>query len=917
MNEGATTWALVVGIDLYDSADLPKLTGAAADAVAAVEWLRKLGVPEDHVFLHAVPRAETMPAVGALGIPYHDARSETIWKSVYTLQQVTGGTRLFVFLCGHGLYEPSARRLFLTQEFGVAGGYANLGIETYVRVLLSIPGFRRQFLIMDGCLNLPYSVAERQRIKEGAPVGVDMDQFTARPENSMLACFGAAQGQRVAEIEGRGAFMRRLIPAIDPARPNRDAVTLAWETGQLELDMQKVVQIVGRQVEKDGLALTPVIPQTPQPTPMGLQRLDGRYPAFTLESAKPVTLELRVNPDTAAPDLEYVKVWVDRPPFPMFYRPADGATEVTPPLVCKVPADTELRVDCTVRGGAPWQNATTLTRLKPTQDQAVVFEMIRAGGPPVPATAAPVLPLPKAAPLPPGPRFPALPKAAAQSRYLPSATTIIVPPYAQAGPSQDAGLGGEGQGPVPGYHPPMGWSPFPSAYEAPGAAEAHYKVRLVHATGTGWGGLTPHYRSIERNLGLELPWPQLFTGDESPWYEIQRGLRFQRHEDGPEFRADPAVTVAARRLVRKWAAEMREVVPDDVTVHTIVDDPTPAAPNLRLIFAGSPEDLAGPIVGRPTVRIGRPIPIKEPVWRSGEGRSLRDLGADPSIRVDPGPTEIRIDLPWGSWSRTVKAPAVREAVRVRLPERIGNPPLRVELAGARLDDGWRLMGTAGPRPVGLVLAGAGEVPLEPKRRTAGRWALGFGGDAPDAGTVELGEAARVRFPMLRKWPLAIDWSKRGLRVEPLSRIDSPEWDLLVASGRLDELRPEDGVRLTEDKWFDAILGLAGAYAVYAAADWKYLATVTGNLRRVDRTGIDVDLLAIAADRGDDAGLSEEGAATLGRLVAERQVPVMRWGVPLALELLRAADLSNSPWSRDLARIAEGLSPISTWTAWTV
>ena len=75
---------------------------------------------------------------------------------------------------------------------------------------------------------------------------------------------------------------------------------------------------------------------------------------------------------------------------------------------------------------------------------------------------------------------------------------------------------------------------------------------------------------------------------------------------------------------------------------------------------------------------------------------------------------------------------------------------------------------------------------------------------------------------------------------------SPEWDLLVGTGRLDAISVEDAYNLTNQKWFDALLGLAGGYAVHALARWDYLGTVTGNLSRVEPTGVDVDLLAIAA-----------------------------------------------------------------------
>src|SRR5436305_2073887 len=52
------------------------------------------------------------------------------------------------------------------------------------------------------------------------------------------------------------------------------------------------------------------------------------------------------------------------------------------------------------------------------------------------------------------------------------------------------------------------------------------------------------------------------------------------------------------------------------------------------------------------------------------------------------------------------------------------------------------------------------------------------------------------------------WRSSGadFRVEPLSAIDAPEWNLLVAKGDLDELAAPDATRLTQQKWVDLLLG---------------------------------------------------------------------------------------------------------------
>jgi hypothetical protein len=172
MNEAATTWALVVGIDEYDDQRLRRLQGAAADALAAVAWLRKLGVPDRQIRLHVAPAAATRPAVEAIGLPHAEATKPAINRSISELRRVQGGTRLFVFLCGHGLYEPAGGRVFLTQESGVDDMYVNLGLDAYCNLLLAT-GFRRQFLIMTVASTTPMltmrAPRSRQRASPGSP----------------------------------------------------------------------------------------------------------------------------------------------------------------------------------------------------------------------------------------------------------------------------------------------------------------------------------------------------------------------------------------------------------------------------------------------------------------------------------------------------------------------------------------------------------------------------------------------------------------------------------------------------------------------------------------------------------------------------------------------------------------------------
>ena len=176
-----------------------------------MRWLLALGVPAEQILLHASPtEASEQPLKDLLTEmqrpSYLAATEPAIWASVDQLRNGSG-SRLFVFLAGHGLYDPETRRMFLTQEAGVAGAWVNLGLDEYLELFLSMD-YPTQFVFLDGCQNYPYADSTRPTVKAAMHAGVT--GYTARPGNRLAVCYAASQDQRAAEIEGRGAFLRRL-----------------------------------------------------------------------------------------------------------------------------------------------------------------------------------------------------------------------------------------------------------------------------------------------------------------------------------------------------------------------------------------------------------------------------------------------------------------------------------------------------------------------------------------------------------------------------------------------------------------------------------------------------------------------------------------------------------------------------------
>ena len=93
-----------------------------------------------------------------------------------------------------------------------------MGIDAYSQYFRSM-NFSRQFLIMDGCLNYPYSPLARSKISAAMHGSVVLPM--PRPETTLVGCFAASQGEKALEIDGRGLFLSRLLGVLDPHRPDR------------------------------------------------------------------------------------------------------------------------------------------------------------------------------------------------------------------------------------------------------------------------------------------------------------------------------------------------------------------------------------------------------------------------------------------------------------------------------------------------------------------------------------------------------------------------------------------------------------------------------------------------------------------------------------------------------------------------
>jgi hypothetical protein len=422
-------------------------------------------------------------------------------------------------------------------------------------------------------------------------------------------------------------------------------------------------------------------------------------------------------------------------------------------------------------------------------------------------------------------------------------------------------------------------------------------------------------------------------------------VRLEHHETGPVFRLEHVITAAAFAglgiLANRWGNAILDKTKPGVGIATVVTGALPGTvrPKLQVRFPkGGAPALAGQLAERDLLWIGPPEnEPTEPLYESAVGagpegsRSLASLEKDPIVDIEPGHVLLRLDLPWGTWTETVTVSATASPT-VTLPDSVGKPPLRVRLReelGRRGDTYLFGVGRPPDKPeLRNGLWGASSSTFREAKPRSAQWAfmpprVEWFDDSHAVGIATMG---RFAFPLLPGRSLAAERVRGDLRVEPLAVVPSAAWDVLLFRGLLDDLPIERALELTAAKWKDAILGLAGAYAVYALPAEKrpsgVLEQVLDNLRLLGRRAggrrmPDVDLLraALTASGGDVSRTHLDG---LKRWAEHGAVPVLRWGVALAIRLIEDDVLPKETftrWLEALQGIEASLSPVSVWTVW--
>lgn len=304
MREASTTWAIVVGIDDYDS--LPKLQGASMDAAAAVSWLRALGVQDSNILAHISPSADNAPAIEELQLPIRGCKAAEIEQSFLVLRDHRG-SRLFIFLSGHGFFEPGGDRLFITQEANLSH-VTNLWIDWYARMLRGLD-YKRQFIFMDGCMNLPYAASQRRLISGGSINGIEPE--ASRDDVFQAFCYAASQGETAKEFEGRGAFMKPLLKAFDLSVNTREAWSVDERTGDFILDLDETVNTVVSPAVTDANKAQGRV-QHPGYQVLSQSKVVGVVPVAVVPPETTADVSVEFGPPSAVSPVTRIEVSMDR-----------------------------------------------------------------------------------------------------------------------------------------------------------------------------------------------------------------------------------------------------------------------------------------------------------------------------------------------------------------------------------------------------------------------------------------------------------------------------------------------------------------------------------------------------------------------------------------------------------------------------
>jgi|SRR2546428_1037421 len=145
------TYALVVGIEKYELGALSDLDGPANDAWQFTNWLLRMNVPDENIFLFLSSPEQNKTLNSSVALSIKEASRENIRHTIEILPKLEGDL-LWFFWAGHGVVTLEDRnRLYYADA--IASDKKNLDVPSLLWFLKSndVKSFPRQIFIFDTC----------------------------------------------------------------------------------------------------------------------------------------------------------------------------------------------------------------------------------------------------------------------------------------------------------------------------------------------------------------------------------------------------------------------------------------------------------------------------------------------------------------------------------------------------------------------------------------------------------------------------------------------------------------------------------------------------------------------------------------------------------------------------------------------
>jgi tetratricopeptide (TPR) repeat protein len=237
-SRSGTWWAIVVGVDQYESKDINRLDGAVADARGIASVLRQyVDIPQDHVSV-LVSDGATKPT------------RKAIFDAIEDLKKTREPIDLLLFFfAGHGI-EADGQRLLLTYETDASSLPAIKTSALQASVLmqeLETVKVKNRIVMVDACRDNPLAGESRPNVATES----FETAFTIRSrESGVRATFlSTSQGQSAFEwLEKRRGFFSYFIEKglSGEAALVEDEVTVSSLRLYLEANVPRAVRMIGQ-----------------------------------------------------------------------------------------------------------------------------------------------------------------------------------------------------------------------------------------------------------------------------------------------------------------------------------------------------------------------------------------------------------------------------------------------------------------------------------------------------------------------------------------------------------------------------------------------------------------------------------------------------------------------------------------------